>query len=146
MLNAIDNNDLEFYNNLNEDQKKEFSPWVAMRFASSAAGGNVVSSFYLMMVNELVNKNFNDLYKYPALQWKLLACCGAGQKIYHPWIKPPKGVKKNKLESLISKTYPGANYDEIQMMLELNTDAELKQLAKEMGYDDKEIKDLFKGK
>ena len=31
------------------------------------------------MVNELVNKNFEEVYKHPELQWLLMSMCGTGK-------------------------------------------------------------------
>ena len=71
---AIDKRDKDWYVNLTAEQKKAFSTWMMMRYASSAQGKS--SMHYLFMVNELVNKNYEDMYKHPELQWLLLSLCG----------------------------------------------------------------------
>ena len=143
MLEAIDTNDFDFYSNLTPDQKKEFSPWLAMRYASSAQGN--MAPHYLLMVNDIVNSNFTELKKHPDLQWTLLAVCGCGRPTFHPWVPPGKGKrKKDKVRDLLHSRYPLLKYDDIERMLLINTEDDIRELAQDMGMDEKEIKELFK--
>lgn len=140
---AIDRKRRDWYDNLNDEQKKAFSAWMMMRYASSVQGGNAAS--YLFMVNECVNKNFMDLSKHPELQWMLFTLCGSGKKEFHPYIKPPTSrKKKNKVGEWLSEQYPLMKADEITMLQEINDKDDLKALAQENGMTDKEIKELFK--
>ena len=140
---AIDRKNRSWYDNLSDDQKKAFSAWMMMRYASSVQGGNAAS--YLFMVNECVNKNFMDLSKHPELQWLLFTLCGSGKKEYHPYIKPPTSrKKKNKVGEWLSEQYPLMKADEIAMLQEINDTEDFKLLAQEAGMTDKEIKELFK--
>ena len=139
---AIDRKNKSWYDNLTDDQKKAFSAWMMMRYASSVQGGNAAS--YLFMVNECVNKNFMDLSKHPELQWLLFTLCGSGKKEYHPYIKPPTSrKKKNKVGEWLSEQYPLLKADEVEMLLEINDTEDFKALAREGGMTDKEIKELF---
>ncbi len=140
---AIDRKRRDWYDNLNDEQKKAFSAWMMMRYASSVQGGNAAS--YLFMVNECVNKNFMDLSKHPELQWMLFTLCGSGKKEFHPYIKPPTSrKKKNKVAEWLSGQYPLMKADEINMLMQINDTDDFKSLAKEAGMTDKEIKELFK--
>lgn len=143
MMSAIDRCDFEFYSRLSKQQKKDFSPWMAMRYTSSARG--IDAYHYLLMVNDIVNVDFNTLKNHPELQWKLLATCGIGRNAYHPWIPPGKGKKKTtKVGKFLHDAYPTLNRKEVDLLEELNTKEELKELAKDHGLADKDIKDLFK--
>jgi len=139
----IDRKNRSWYDKLNDEQKKAFSAWMMMRYASSVQGGNAAS--YLFMVNECVNKNFMDLSKHPELQWLLFTLCGSGKKEFHPYIKPPTSrKKKNKVAEWLSEQYPLMKADEINMLMEINDTEDFKMLATEAGMTDKEIKELFK--
>ena len=142
MLQAIDTNDFDFYSRLDKEQRKAFSPWLAMRYASSASG--MAAYHYLIMVNHIVNVDFSVFKKHPELQWKLLAVCGQGSSTNHPYVAPGKKKKKNKLEKLLRNTYPTLNKTELELLVEINDEVALKELAQDSGYDDKEIKELFK--
>lgn len=139
---AIDRRNRSWYNNLSDEQRKAFSAWMMMRYASSVKGDN--AAMYLYTVNEYINKHFMDLSKHPELQWLLFTLCGSGKKEYHPYIKPPTSrKKKNKVAEWLSEQYPLLKADEIQMLLEINDTEDFKNLAREAGMTDKEIKELF---
>jgi hypothetical protein len=142
MLQAIDVNNLEFYSSLTDEQKKAWSAWVALRYASSASGNNTYH--YLLMTNSLVNVDFNTLRNHPELQWKLLALCGSGKKSFHQWIAPPKKQKKNKVYEFLSHTYPEYNTRDIAVLCDIITKDELTDLCKASGLDNKAIKDITK--
>jgi len=140
---AIDKKDRGFYNRLTDEQKKAFSAWMMMRYTSSVQGKN--SAYYIYMTNELVNRDFSDISKHPELQWLLLSACGSGKVEYHPYLKPPNArKKKDKVSEFLSNIYPLLKDDEIALIIKLNTTDELKEFAKTHGYEDKEIKEIFK--
>jgi len=141
MLSAMDVGDTKFYSRLDADQKKEFSPWLAMRWASCVKGD--FAEHYLLMVNGIVNNDFSALNKHPELQWQLIAVCGAGRNQFHQWIKPPKKKAKNKVQAFLALAYPNAKSDELDLLERIHTKQDLKDLAVDMAYTDKEIKELF---
>lgn len=142
-LPAMDLRNMDFYAKLSDEHKKEISLWVLMRFMSSSQGA---TEHHIMMVNDVVNHNFSNISKHPELQWKLLALCGTGKKQFHPWIAPPRGIKKNKLEEAVLKHYPLLKDSDLELLLKLNTQADWEAFFKDNGYDDKTIKELFNTK
>jgi hypothetical protein len=150
-LPALDLCDKDFYNRKTPEQKKEIekSMWILMRFMSSSKNH---PEHHLMMVNSLVNSDFNLLVRkaqsnkegHPGLQWKLLALCGSGTKQFHEKIPAPKGIKKNKIEQAILERYPLLRDDELELLLQINSTEDLEVFFKENGYDDKTIKELLK--
>lgn len=137
ILGAIDTCDFDFYDNLSEEEQKEFSSWLAMRFASSSAN---YSEYYLLQVNNLVNVNFSDLRSHPKLQWLLLASSGCGRKHYHPYIKPPKkGTADNGVEDFVKSKNPLWNSEEVSLFCRLNQE-NMRQYMESFGLDEKEIK------
>jgi len=96
------------------------------------------------MVNDIVNVDFNLLKKHPELQWKLLAVCGQGSSTYHPWVAPVKRQKKSKLEAFLLKQYPTLSKEELHLFVTINSEEDVKNLARDMGLEEKEIKELFK--
>ena len=142
IMAALDKKDRGFYSRLSDEQKKAFVPWMMMRYASSAQGRN--AAHYLFMINELVNKNFSDVSKHPELQWLLMTAAGSGKVEFHPYIKPPNSKKKkDKVSEFVYSIYPNFKRDDIELFLLLNTREDLKELAKDHGYDDKTIADIF---
>ena len=90
-----------------------------------------------------VNK-FIDVSKHPELQWLLMTAAGSGKVEFHPYIKPPNSKKKkDKVSEFVYSIYPNFKRDDIELFLLLNTREDLKELAKDHGYDDKTIADIF---
>lgn len=142
MLYALDTNHLDFYKELTPGQQKSWSAWLAMRYASNAAGSNAYH--YLLMTNSLVNVDFNALRHHPELQWKLLALCGVGNKTFHQWIAPGKKGKKDKVCDFLLTVYPEMNTRDIKVLSSILSNDELIELCKSNGLDDKTIKELTK--
>ena len=143
VLPNIDLRNKEYYSQLSDDQKKEISPYVLMRFVSSVKQQSLVDH-HLIMVNEIVNREFSSLSKHPELQWKLLCLCGIGTKQFHPWIAPGKKQTKSKLQQALSELKPHYKRDEIELLEQVMTKEDKVELFQSAGYTDKEIKELCK--
>jgi hypothetical protein len=143
VMAALDTRNYEWYNELSDERKRAFSIWMMMRYASSVEGD--LAPLYLYYVNECVNINFSEISKHPELQWKLMATCGRGIKKRHYYVKPPTSRrKKDKVSEFLLSIYPHLKTDELTMLRAMNTDEELQELAKQHGYDDKTIKEIWK--
>jgi hypothetical protein len=142
IMAAVDKKDRGFYNRLTAEQKKAFSAWMMMRYCSSVQGRDAAN--YIYLTNELVNFQFMEVSKHPELQWLLLSACGVGKIQFHPYLKPPNAKKKkNKISEFLYGLYPHSKPEDIELMIKLNSNNELKALAYDYGYDDKTIKDIF---
>ncbi len=142
VMAAVDKKDRGFYNRLTAEQKKAFSAWMMMRYCSSVQGRDAAN--YIYLTNELVNFQFMEVSKHPELQWLLLSACGVGKIQFHPYLKPPNAKKKkNKISEFLYGLYPHSKPEDIELMIKLNSNNELKALAYDYGYDDKTIKDIF---
>lgn len=142
MLQALDRNDIGFYSRLNEDERKAWSAWMTMRYASSATGADAYH--YLLMTNSLVNVDFNTIRKHPQLQWMLLSICGKGSNAFHPWIAPGKKKKKDKIVDFLRTRYPDRKTKDLRLMADLLSTEELRIIAEDAGLDDKVVKELLK--
>lgn len=140
MLNAIDRKDKGFYDRLPEEQRKKFSPWMALQWASS--GTDFVDGAHLLIAtNGYLNKDFALLSKHPKLFWLLLSMCGTGRTkhVFPPVAKP----KKNKIQEFMQELNPLNNVSEIDLLISMYTVDELKELAQQHGYPDDEIVTIF---
>ena len=81
-LAAIDRKDYSYYDKLSDDMKKLYTPFVLMRFMSSATNSGGLHEFHIQMINDYVNSDFWTLSKYPDLQHLLMCLCGTGTKQY----------------------------------------------------------------
>ncbi len=62
MLGAVDRRNKDFYDQLSEEQEKEFSPFMVLRWTSSIKGSKELQTHYLTYANELLNKKLFSFY------------------------------------------------------------------------------------
>ena len=141
-LNGVDKKIYDFYDNLSDQEKKEFSPYVLMRYVSNVQGDSDIQAWFVEMTNEMVNKNHWDLSKnHKALLWKLFAACGAGVPCYHPYLKANSKEKANKIEKLIAELNPAMKMSEVKLMAKMMDKKDKEELFDKMGFDKKQRKD-----
>jgi hypothetical protein len=142
MLPAIDRKDFGWYSRLPAERKKIWSSWLTLRYASTVSGKNEGDA--LLNTNEFVNKYYNDLLHHPDLKWRLFCLASSGKTEQHFWIKGPNNVKKkDKVAAFLSDVYPAMKAEDIALMRQINTDKELKQIAIDLAYSEKEVRDIF---
>ena len=60
------------------------------------------------------------------------------------WVGTPNAKKKlNNKEEFLAQVFPTIKDDELDLLLSLNTDDELKKFARELGYTDEQLDELF---
>jgi superfamily I DNA and/or RNA helicase len=146
VMAAVDLNARSMWDDLSEDEQKKVKKelFILNRFISNAKTSNREQmEHFVLTVNEYYNKNWFDLQKHPKLLWLLLCMCSYnGEKIfYHEWIGLGKRVSTTRTK-LLEEVYPNLKNDEIDTLLGISTDDELKELARDLGWSDKEIKNL----
>lgn len=141
-LNAVDQKNYNFYDNLTDEERKVFSPYILMRYTASTQGDRAIQEWFVEMTNEMVNKHHWDLSKnHKALLWKLFAATGAGVNCYHPYLAAGKKEKANKIEKLLCDIYPATKMAEIKMMAKMMTKKDKEELFDKMGFDKKQRKE-----
>ena len=141
-LKAVDLKNYEFYNNLTDEEKKSFSPFILMRYTSNCQGDADLQEWFLETTNEMVNKNHWVLSKnHKALLWKLFAAAGAGVQTYHPYLASGKKEKVNKIERLLGEIYPAMKISDIKMMAKMMDKKDITELFDKMGFDKKQRKE-----
>jgi hypothetical protein len=140
----FDLKDRGFFDDLNEEERKKFSPFLMIRYGATVNGSADLQAYYLMSCNEKLNKHFFDIStsQHKKLQWLLATTVSPGMgKQYHQWLAAKKKEgNTNKAEKFLSELYPTAKPDEIKLLAQINDKDDLKRLAREHGWDDKRIK------
>ena len=118
--------------------KSEF--FILNRYISNVQGqSREIQEHFVLTVNEYFNKNWNELQKHPKLLWLLLCMCSYnGEKVFfHQWLgnkkKTGNGGKKVKF---LAEIYPSKKMDELELMAELATDKDIKNLGRKHGMDE----------
>ena len=128
-----------FYDDLTPEEKKKFSNYLMIRWGSAVEGPRDLQEYYVIAANERLNKHFFDVSKHPKLQWLMATSVSPDLGVQrHPWIAPKKkqaGLSA-KRKALVAM-YPHYKDDEIEVMMQIVSDKEIKQYAKDSGDDPK---------
>jgi hypothetical protein len=152
LIPSIDMGYKDLYDAATDVGKKDIKGdlWNLNRYISSVKGSSDKQALAIFKVNEYYNKNWNVLggTNHVKLQYQLL-CVAADLRMnegetrkgqFHPWI----GLKKKKDDSskavkLLSQIYPNMKLDEVETLARISTKKEIKNLAKEHGYEKVDI-------
>lgn len=144
VLNNTDNRNFDYYQSLDLDEQKSFVPSVTLRWMSGMSDSDT-SEIALLILNEVANTNFFDLYQHPELQYKLLASSGLGSRTKHKWLPLPKSRNKvTKVHDFLSSQYPHCNQIEIDLILSKHTKQSFDDFMVGCGVEPKEAKELLK--
>jgi len=135
----FDRKNRRFYDELTDEEKKKFSNFLMIRYGSSVQGSRDLQEFYLIATNERLNKHFFAINRHPKLQW--LSATSVSPDIgvqRHQWIAPKKkepgaSAKRKQLQLI----YPTYKDDEIDVMMQIVSDKELKEYQRQAGIDAK---------
>lgn len=148
VLPAVDRKDINWWETLNPGQQKKFPAWLYMRYVSNVSGDPNLARYYLLAVNERVNKKFSDVKGHNKLHYLSMTSASPGMGTqFHQFLPPPKLGKSNKkIFNLLEKLFPMANDQELELLSDINDNTELEQYLISMGWTDKEIKATLSNK
>ena len=142
-MSAFDRKNREFYDSLNDEEKKKFSPFLMIRYGATVTGNPDLQAYYLMSCNERLNKHFFDINtaQHKKLQWLMATTVSPGMgNQYHQWIAPKKKTTDNKSIKFLRELYPYLKENDLKLLSEINNKDDLKEYARGMGWADKDIK------
>lgn len=146
ILAAIDLGSKESWDEFSDEEKKSVAFFLLNRYVSNVRTNNQdLAEHYLILVNEFVNKNFYLISKHPKLMWQLMCACGhESKKIhFHEWMAlKRKADPSNKKNQFLQTIYPTAKLDDLEVLSKIMDTKELKRLARDHGYTDKQINDF----
>ena len=143
-IQAVDQNVKELWDAMNPEQQKALKAefFILNRYISNAqTPKREIQEHFVLTVNEYFNKHWNTLQKHPKLMWMLLCMCNYNQQtFFHQWIgnKKKTGTGGKKLKFL-QEVYPNKKMDELELLAELVTDKDVKELARKHGLDEATI-------
>lgn len=145
MMPAVDMGIKELWDAVTEDGQKEIKGdlWNLNRFISNVKSSKrEEQEFYVLAVNEYYNKNWAAIQKHPKLAWQTLCLCShpSKKKFYHEYI--PLKKEADKKEKFLADLFPNMKLSDVATMAAITTDKEIKEYAKDLGWDKKQIADI----
>ena len=140
-MRQLDRKNIKFYDELTPEERKKFGLFPLIRWASCVQADADIQAYYIMSTNENFNRYFFTLNRHPKLQWLCATAVSPGIGTFrHDWIPHKKQKVNNKITTFLESIYPHLSDEEIQLLRELNSDDDIKELARSHGWDDKRIK------
>lgn len=140
-MRQFDRKNRQFYNELDESERKKFSPYLMIRWGSSVEGSRDLQEFYVIATNERLNKHFFAVSTsaHKKLQWLLATTVSPDMGTpRHPWIAPKKKVAGDSAKrKALQEIYPTYKDDEIDVMMKLVSQKEIDAYFKSAGEDRK---------
>jgi len=142
-MSALDSKRREYFDEMTDEEKKKFAPFLMIRWGSSVTGDPILQQYYLASCNERLNKHFFDISasKHKKFLWLLSTTVSPGMgNCYHKWISPKKKTNNNKAIKFLRSIYPERSEEDLELLEKINDKKALKELAKQSGMSTQEIK------
>lgn len=135
-----------FYDELTDEERKKFSNFLMLRWGSAVNHSNRdLQEYYVISTNQNMNRNFFDLGKHPKLQWLLATCVSPNMGAHkHEWIAFKGKASKNKRANFLGTLYPTMKMSDLELMANEMTDDDVKLLLRDLGWEDKKIKEALR--
>ena len=143
---AIDLGAKDLWDSFTDEQKKTISFFLLNRYASSIkTSDREAQELAIFKTNEYFNKYYFNISKHPKLLWYLICMCGNDEKkiYFHEWIGYKKKNGDNKIYKFLETVYPDMKTDELELKAMLMDIKEARELARELGMPDSEIKKIL---
>ena len=139
-MRQLNRKNRNFYRDLTIEERKKFSNYLMIRWASCVDGSKDLQEFYLIATNERLNKHFFTINRHPDLQWLCATAVspdlGAQRQ---QWISAKKkddnkanaGTKKKQLMNL----YPNMKGSDAETLSRLVTQKEIDAYLQASGQD-----------
>jgi hypothetical protein len=136
-MRQLDRKNRSFYRELTDEERKKFSNYLMIRWASCVEGSREMQEFYLISTNERLNKHFFNISaaKHKKLQWLLATTVSPGLGTQrHNWIAPKKkdATLSGKRKQL-AEIYPHLKDDEINVLAAITSQKEINEYLKKFG-------------
>lgn len=139
---AMDTKQRDFYDELTDEERREFSTFITMKYSANVEGISELQEWYIQASNQRVNQNYFLLSKHPKLQWLLCTTVSPNMGIQnHYWLKKNETKPNNKGRKFLENQFPNLSEEEIELMLAVNSTEQLREQARKLGWDEKRIRD-----
>ena len=147
VLPNIGNNNFQYYNNLDDANKKLYQAYTIMKWVSCTP--NNQHQDFLINVNEFVNIDFWSITKHPSLQHQMLCIANAlsagSSTTRHSWVPFLKTTKKKStINDFFRNINPSINDQEIEILKSQYSNDDFEKLVKLFGMQDSDVKRLVK--
>lgn len=135
----FDSKNRQFFDELTDEERKKFSPYLMIRYGSSVSGSRDLQEFYLIATNERLNKKFFavNTAQHKKLQWLMATTVSPGLGNFrHNWIAPRKKEPgAGSMRKQLADLFPHLKDDEIDLLAQITTKKEIDTYLRELGQE-----------
>ena len=135
----FDSKNRNFLDEMTDEERKKFSPFLMIRYGSSVSGSRDLQEFYLIATNERLNKRFFavNTTQHKKLQWLMATTVSPGLGGFrHNWISPKKKESTNNtVRKQLAELFPNYKDDELDLLAKITTRKELDTYLQELGQE-----------
>ena len=128
-----------FFDELTDEERKKFSPFLMIRYGSSVSGSRDLQEFYLIATNERLNKKFFavNTAQHKKLQWLMATTVSPGLGNFrHNWIAPRKKEPgAGSMRKQLADLFPHLKDDELALLAQITTKKEIDTYLRELGQE-----------
>lgn len=139
-MRQFDRKNRRFYNELTDEQRKKFSPYLMIRWGSAIEGSRELQEYYVIACNERLNKHFFSVNtsQHKKLQWLLATTVSPDMGTpRHVWIAPrKKDAADSAKKKLLIELFPDLRDSEIDVLAQLNDIKEIREYHRARGNHD----------
>lgn len=138
-MRQFDRKSRSFYDELNEEERKKFSPYLMIRWGSSVEGSRELQEFYVIATNERLNRNFFSINtaRHKKFQWLMATTVSpdlGAQR--HSWIAPrKKQTAGSTKQQQLAELFPHLKDDELILLATINNQKDIDQWLHSLGQD-----------
>lgn len=139
-MRQFDLKNREFYDELTDEEKKKFSPYLMIRWGSSVQASRELQEYYVQSCNHYLNKNFFAINRHPKLQWLCATAVSPGMgALKHQWISPKKKeTGSNEVKKFLLSQFPSMKFSDIEALSKLVDKKDIKEFMRDNGNPDKD--------
>lgn len=138
VLKNIDNGNIYYYDSLSDNEKKQLSMVVLFRWMTGTE-----NTQQLKALDSIVNPFLYNLANHKDLIYKLMVIASSGTEKRYKW-NPFKKVKDKLLTNKVISEYYGLSMSAARSYITMFDNETIIDMAKELGYDDTELKKIKK--
>lgn len=134
-MSQLDGKNRDFYDSLDDEERKKFSNYLMIRWSSGVRGSSELQSYYVQSCNHYLNKHFFAVNRHPKLQWLMATAVSPGLGNQdHQWIKTKTKEKgSGDIKKILMKMYPNMKADDVETLSNIITKKELDLYLKDHG-------------
>lgn len=132
-MRAMDLKQRDWYDGLEPEQQKKFSPYLMIRWGSTVQGGAEIQEYYLRATNQRLNKHFFSVSaaRHKKLLWLMATAVSPDIGVQrHTWLAHKRRDSNNRSHKLLRQLFPDLRDDEIQVLATVNSDKDIREYAR----------------